>query len=144
MIDRLTKAQRSAHMSKVKSKGNRSTELRVLGKLVRERVCGWTRHPKNITGNPDFVFPKLRIVLFVDGCFWHGCPHCKRNTPFTRSHFWAEKINGNQRRDKRNTKLLRQQGFQVIRIWEHELDTKVWFDRLRAVLDCEKLVEGIA
>ena len=72
---------------------------------------------------PDFVFPKLRTALFVDGCFWHGCP--KHGTkPKTRASFWLAKIMGNKARDRRVNRLLRGKGWKVLRIWEHELAKK--------------------
>ncbi len=135
MPDKLSPAQRSAHMSKIRSKGNRSTELRVAGKFASEGIRGWIKHPSNILGKPDFLFPKLGLVLFVDGCFWHGCAKCNRNTPSTRTEFWSSKIEGNRRRDRRNTRRLRREGYHVIRIWEHDLGTDGWFRRLKRMIE---------
>jgi len=74
-------------------------------------------------GKPDFVFPKLKLAVFVDGCFWHGCPKHGR-TPKTRTSFWFAKITGNKARDKRVNHLLRAKGWKVFRVWEHELKRK--------------------
>ena len=72
---------------------------------------------------PDFVFQKLKVALFVDGCFWHGCP--KHGTkPKTNAKFWRDKIAGNMARDKKVNRLLRAKGRAVIRIWQHELSRK--------------------
>ena len=66
----------------------------------------------------DLVFRKHNLVVFIDGCFWHGCPwHYK--TPKTRSEWWDAKTEKNRTRDKRKTKQLRKLGWKVIRIWEH-------------------------
>lgn len=86
-------------------------------------------NPEPITNNlrrsgrvrPDFVFPRLRVAVFVDGCFWHGCP--KHATwPKTRAAFWKAKIEGNRARDRRVNRELRKRGWTVVRVWEHELN----------------------
>jgi DNA mismatch endonuclease (patch repair protein) len=76
--------------------------------------------PLGLPGNPDFVFVRERIALFVDGCFWHGCPQCG-HIPKTNSPFWQAKIQRNTERDQRNIQKLRESDFRVARIWEHEL-----------------------
>ncbi len=76
--------------------------------------------PKPFRVRPDFVFPKLRIAVFVDGCFWHGCPlHATR--PKQNADFWSAKIAANQARDRLVTRRLRAAGWRVLRLWEHEL-----------------------
>jgi DNA mismatch endonuclease, patch repair protein len=132
--DRLTAAERSAHMSKVKSTGNRSTEMHVAAHLVRNGIRGWRRHPRDIPGQPDFVFAVHLVVVFVDGCFWHGCPRCSRNLPRTRREFWQSKIAANRKRDRTVDRLLRSQDYRVIRIWEHALRDGRWLISLRAAL----------
>lgn len=108
-------------MAKVRSKGNASTESAVISLFRAESIKGWRRHPKGLLGNPDFFFPMARLIVFVDGCFWHACPTCKRNAPQTRAEFWRAKIDGNRRRDNRNRRKLRADGYRVFRIWEHDL-----------------------
>ncbi len=72
---------------------------------------------------PDFVFPKLKLAVFVDGCFWHGCP--KHATwPKTRAAFWRKKIARNKERDRQVNYALRKRGWTVVRVWEHELTRK--------------------
>lgn len=71
-------------------------------------------------GEPDFVFPKFKLAVFVDGCFWHCCPR-HSNVPVNNRSFWKAKLAGNQRRDRKVTRTLRAMGWQVLRIWEHEL-----------------------
>jgi DNA mismatch endonuclease (patch repair protein) len=97
----LTPLERSARMSLVRSSGNRSTEQAVAARLGSEGILGWERHPTGIIGKPDFYFPAQRVVVFVDGCFWHACPICKRRIPTRRSEFWGTKIDETRRRDNR-------------------------------------------
>ena len=72
---------------------------------------------------PDFVFPRLRVAVFVDGCFWHGCPR-HATQPKTNAAFWRKKIATNKARDRKVNHLLRVNGWKVIRVWEHELGRK--------------------
>lgn len=130
----LSKTERSVRMSKVRSKGNRSTESRVESALIEARILGWEKHHKDILGKPDFFFPHHRLALFVDGCFWHACPVCKRHTPTSRAEFWRNKIDENRRRDNRQRRRLRTEGYHVIRVWEHELKKDTWLKRLRSML----------
>lgn len=122
-------------MAKVKSRGNESTELATRRILIREKIWGWRAHPKGILGNPDFIFPKNKIVIFVDGCFWHGCQICKRRLPRTRRVFWEKKIRDNRLRDSRQRKRLRSMDFRVMRIWEHEIKEGNWPDKLKRLLN---------
>lgn len=134
MTDPLTKEQRSAHMAKIRGKGNKSTELAVEQALIDNGVIGWEKQNQEILGKPDFYFPQHKLVLFVDGCFWHGCPKCGRNTPRTRSEFWKDKIDSNRRRDSRYHRKLRSQGYHVMRVWEHELGHATWIKRLNSLI----------
>ncbi len=130
MADRLTVAQRSALMAKVRARGNATTELALARVLRAEGLSGWRRH-RQLTGaggawkvRPDFVFGRRRWVFFVDGCFWHGCPrHGTR--PKGRAAFWRRKFAANRARDRRNTRQLRAAGWRVLRLWEHELRAAV-------------------
>jgi DNA mismatch endonuclease (patch repair protein) len=133
-VDPLSKEQRSALMSKVRGQGNESTEMFVERILLTNRVRGWVKHPKNILGAPDFYFRRHRLALFVDGCFWHGCPICDRRTPTARSDFWGGKIAQNRRRDDRVRRKLRRQGLHTIRIWEHDVRKGKWLKRVQAFL----------
>ena len=72
---------------------------------------------------PDFVFPKLRLAVFVDGCFWHGCP-LHETKPKQNAAFWQKKFSKNKVRDRLVTRTLRQNGWRVLRLWEHELAPK--------------------
>jgi DNA mismatch endonuclease Vsr len=116
--------ERSRVMSKIRGKHNKSTELSLKMGLVRAGVRGFLLHPSTLPGRPDFYFPKERLAIFVDGCFWHGCKQCG-HVPKTNSKFWALKIQRNIERDAKNLRLLRKQGVKVLRIWEHQLGQDV-------------------
>jgi len=133
-LDPLTAEERSARMSKVKARGNRSTERAVFGVLIEHGIDGWTQHCKDIVGRPDFFFERLPLALFVDGCFWHGCPVCDRNIPRNRVGFWRKKIEENRRRDRKVTRELRQAGVHVVRIWEHQIRDGSWVPPFRRIL----------
>lgn len=122
MTDLHSKIQRSKNMSAIRSSGNVSTELRV-AKLFRDnKIIGWRRNIKNIYGKPDFVFPKQKIAVFADGCFWHGCKTCKGLRPSSNQEFWLKKIARNKERDAKVNKELRGAGWTVLRVWEHSLN----------------------
>lgn len=118
-MDRLTKAQRSKLMSRVRGRGNATTEVAFARLLRSARITGWRRHAA-LPGRPDFSFRKEKVAVFLDGCFWHGCPRHFR-APKSRPRFWREKIERNRARDRRDTRRLRALGWQVVRIWEHDL-----------------------
>jgi len=97
-----------------------TTELRFRAYLMRNRIAGWSTCVKSIAGCPDFFFPKRRLAVFIDGCFWHGCPNCG-HTPKTNRSYWITKLRRNKRRDLRITKTLKSEGIQVLRLWECQL-----------------------
>lgn len=119
MSDTFTPEKRSEIMARVRSSGNKSTELRLISLMRRAGIRGWRRNYP-LLGKPDFVFPALRLAVFVDGCFWHGCPRCYRR-PHSRRAYWDAKVRNNRRRDARLRQALRRRGWHVMRIWEHEL-----------------------
>jgi DNA mismatch endonuclease (patch repair protein) len=131
--DPLTPQQRSERMARVRSTGNRSTEGRIEATLVECGINGWVKQSREIRGRPDFYFPAANLAVFVDGCFWHGCPKCCR-MPRTRREYWVEKITGNRRRDDRLRRQLRREGTRVMRVWEHDLKRGNWLNRLRRML----------
>jgi DNA mismatch endonuclease (patch repair protein) len=133
-VDPLSQAERSERMARVRAAGNKSTEGRVEAALIAAGIDGWEKHPKAVLGRPDFHFARHRLVVFVDGCFWHACPVCARRTPTARATFWREKIEGNRRRDARQRRQLRRDGYHVMRIWEHDVAKGRWLSRLRAML----------
>ncbi len=118
-MDTFSKTQRSRIMACVKSGKNKSTELRFISILKCKGIAGWRRN-YSLPGRPDFVFPRLKIAVFIDGCFWHRCPkHCR--LPSSNINYWNEKIEKNKIRDKKITKVLKMKDWRVIRIWEHEI-----------------------
>lgn len=133
--DALTPEQRSALMARVRARKNRSTEMRVAAQLIRRSVRGWKRHVATIPGCPDFWFTREHLAVFVDGCFWHGCPLCRRNLPHSRRAFWSKKIEANRRRDRKVKRMLKARGYKILRIWEHALSDKRWLTRLRQALE---------
>lgn len=131
-MDTVTKRKRSAVMALVRGRGNKDTELRLIQIFRTNGITGWRRGSK-LPGKPDFVFQKQRTAVFVDGCFWHGCPKHGR-TPKSRVTFWLAKLTGNKARDRRVNRALRARGWKVLRIWEHELRRKNEARLLRRLL----------
>lgn len=132
MPDRLTPEQRSRLMARVRSK---DTGIEVaVRRAVHARGLRFRKHVRNLPGTPDLVFAGPRVVVFVDGDFWHGWRFpawCH-----TLSPYWAEKIEINRRRDKRNFAKLRRQGWKVLRVWGHEVlaDVGQVADRIEDVI----------
>ena len=122
MSDIFTPEKRSDVMKAVKSRNTKTTELKMIELFKELRVIGWRRtYP--LIGKPDFVFPKKRIVIFVDGCFWHG-HDCRNVTPSDNAEFWEAKRLYNKKHDEEVTQTLVQKNWTVIRIWECELKKK--------------------
>jgi len=119
MADWLSREQRSRNMTSIRSKGNATTELAFLRLLRNARISGWRRH-LNLPGKPDFVFRSRRLAVFIDGCFWHGCPRCYR-LPEDNRTYWKAKVIANRQRDRKTSRVLRAKGWSVLRIWEHSL-----------------------
>ncbi|QDW40476.1 DNA mismatch endonuclease Vsr [Bradyrhizobium sp. KBS0727] len=119
MADVFSRKQRSEIMSRVKGRGNRLTELRLLDLLSEHGFVGWRRNAA-VFGRPDFVFFKTRVAIFVDGCFWHGCP-THGAIPSTNVDFWTAKLDRNKRRDRLVVRELKKRGWIPVRIWQHEL-----------------------
>src|SRR5437773_1816894 len=112
MVDVFTRKHRSAIMQRVRSTGNESTEER-LAKLLREHgLKGWRRR-HTLMGSPDFVWREEQVVLFVDGCFWHGCPK-HGHVPRSRRQYWIPKLKRNRRRDRVVSRTLRSAGWTVV------------------------------
>src|SRR5712671_6570435 len=148
MPDVFTKAKRSEVMSRIRGRGNKDTELALAKLFRRNKITGWRRQIQLRVGKlrvesrkqstsprpspqrgegvrvrPDFVFPKLKLALFVDGCFWHGCP--KHGTqPRGNRSFWKKKFSRNIARDRLVNRTLRSANWHVLRIWAHELARK--------------------
>jgi DNA mismatch endonuclease (patch repair protein) len=146
--DVFTKTQRSRLMARIRSRGNARTELALARVFRTHGITGWRRHvplalaapsskaqaQKRKGGargatlptarvRPDFVFPQRRLAVFVDGCFWHGCPR-HATQPKGNAAFWRRKFAANIARDRRVDRALRRAGWRVLRIWEHALRRK--------------------
>lgn len=113
-------------MSRVRSRGNKSTEI-AFEKIIRSHgIWGWRKHFRisirsaGFKVRPDFVFCAARVAVFLDGCFWHGCP-LHSQPPASNVDYWPAKLARNMGRDRLTTRLLRQNGWRVLRIWEHDL-----------------------
>lgn len=119
MADTFTTEQRSIIMRSVKSKRNKSTEQSLICFFRKNKIIGWRRNYP-LEGKPDFVFPKDKIVVFTDGCFWHG-HDCRNTTPSQNRSYWQIKIEKNRRRDEYVNRLLEEKGWKVIRLWECSL-----------------------
>ena len=114
MADIWTKAKRSDVISRIKGTGNKETELRLIGIFKTHGITGWRRRWP-LEGKPDLVFPMLKLAVFVDGCFWHGCP-IHATQPKTNAEFWREKIAKNQTRDRFDTRTLCRAAWRMLRI----------------------------
>ncbi|MFZ5822696.1 MAG: very short patch repair endonuclease [Chloroflexota bacterium] len=123
MSDNLKPDDRKRTMQAVKSKGTR-LEKRLFATLSGMGISGWKKNASNITGKPDIAFLIQKIAIFVDGCFWHGCPHCKRKLPKTNREYWERKIKRNIELAEIYNAQLNREGWKVIRIWEHEIRDK--------------------
>lgn len=132
-------------MSRIRSRGNKDTEVALAKLFRRGKITGWRKQievriqksgVRILKVRPDFVFPKRRLAVFVDGCFWHGCPR-HATQPKSNRAFWRRKFAGNQKRDAFQTRILKRHGWRVLRIWEHDLSRKNearLFRRLHMVL----------
>ncbi|MEC9363075.1 MAG: very short patch repair endonuclease [Pseudomonadota bacterium] len=118
MADVLTEKQRSYCMSRIRGRDT-GPELTLRRAVWAEGLRYRVRN--RLKGRPDIVFASARVAVFVDGCFWHGCPaHSVK--PKTRAAFWAEKIDRNKARDTEIRTVLRREGWTVLRFWEHEIE----------------------
>jgi len=116
MADTVTKQQRSRIMAAVKSKD--TTPEMIVRRLVHSLGYRYRLHVASLPGKPDLAFPRLRAIIEVRGCFWHGhqCGRCR--IPSTHRRYWVQKIQGNYDRDRRATRELRRRGWRVLTIWE--------------------------
>ena len=116
---------RSEIMSRIRGKGNLSTERRMIEIFRKYRIIGWRRHQTILKPGgglryvrPDFTFPRARVLVLVDGCFWHACQSCYRR-PKSNLEYWIPKMRANKKRDVLATATLSSNGWRVFRIWEH-------------------------
>jgi DNA mismatch endonuclease (patch repair protein) len=119
MADWLTSEQRSRNMSAIRSRGTRPEER--LGELLRKTLPRRrvVEHP-DLPGKPDYYLPGLKLAIFADGCFWHGCPK-HGHVPEDNRGYWEPKLTRNRARDRAAVRQLRRQGIRALRVWEHDL-----------------------
>lgn len=131
MADIFDKAKRSEIMKKVRSKNNKSTELKLIQIFKENNIHGWRRNYK-VKGHPDFVFLNKKIAIFVYGCFWHG-HDCRNTKPKDNQEYWDKKRERNMKHDKEITEYFENRGWTVIRIWECELKNKKALEKLKCI-----------
>ena len=125
VAEKLTPAKRSSLMSKIRSKNTKFEEEFIT--LASSKIPNsFITHVRVLIGTPDMVFEREKVCVFLDSDFWHGWQY-PRWKHLLKDDFWREKINKNRRRDIRNTRILKQSGWKVIRVWEHQI--KVYPDK---------------
>jgi DNA mismatch endonuclease (patch repair protein) len=134
-MDHVSKKVRSKIMAAVRSRGNTTTEL-PLGKLLYAADLRGYRKHWHVKGKPDFAWPRRKVAVFVDGCFWHGCS-CKY-LPRTNIRFWRNKIETNKLRDRRVARELRREGWKVLRIKECAVYKPSTLVRIASLLQATK------
>ena len=111
-------------MSSNKAK-NTKPELKLRKALFSDGVRGYRLNWKKVPGRPDIAFPGRKISIFINGCYWHRCPHCELPLPKTNTEFWKEKFDKNIRRDKKKEKELLDLGWTVLVFWECKIKTNI-------------------
>ena len=119
-MDNHDKKTRSYNMSMIRSKNTKPEEL--VRKYLFSQGFRYRKNVRKLPGCPDIVLPKYKTVIFVNGCFWHGHKGCKYFVwPKSNAEYWYKKIENNVNRDIKNIKLLQEQGWIVLTVWECEL-----------------------
>lgn len=123
MVDTLTQERRSWNMSRIQGKDT-APEL-TLRSMLHNAGYRFRLHPARLPGRPDIVLPRYRTAIFVNGCYWHRHHGCSRATnPKTRPEFWQDKFRATVERDRRKTEELVADGWNVITVWECDLETR--------------------
>lgn len=121
MTDNLSKEKRSKVMASIKDKDTKPELL--LRKHLWARGMRYRIHDKTIFGNPDISNKKMKLAIFVDGCFWHGCERCYRK-PKSNVLFWKNKLARNMKRRMKVKIVLKNDGWRVLEFWEHQINQK--------------------
>ena len=139
MPDMFDQKKRSEIMAKVHS-SNTTPEIRVR-KLLHSMGYRFRINRRDLPGNPDIVLPKYRTVIFVHGCFWHGCPTCKhaKVRPVANAEYWERKLDRTIERDKNNMAVLEQMGWRVLVVWECETRKKRQDKLMIKLADCMRI-----
>ena len=119
LTDKFSKETRSRIMSCIKSK-NTKPELKIR-KLVWAEGKRYRIHDRSVFGTPDITNKSKRVAIFIDGCFWHGCPKCYTEQK-TNTEFWRNKISRNQERRKKVKTQLKRDNWKVLQFWEHQVN----------------------
>lgn len=132
MADVHSSETRSYNMSRIRNKDTKPEEL--VRKYLFSKGFRYRKNDARLPGKPDIVLPKYKVVVFVNGCFWHGHTGCRYFVwPQNNSEFWRKKIVGNIARDQKNYALLQELGWHVFVVWECELKHSVAEQTLNAL-----------
>lgn len=124
MIDRISEERRSWNMSRIRGKD--TTPEVLLRKALHGAGFRFRLNVRDLPGRPDIVLPKFRAVIFVNGCFWHRHEGCaKTTTPKSNVDFWQKKFGDTVERDRRNKRELEILGWQVITVWQCEIEASL-------------------
>ena len=128
MPDNMTPEQRSRTMSRIRSTNTKPEVL--VRRMLHARRLRYRKHVRHLPGNPDIVFVSARVIVLINGDFWHGWrfPQWEHKM----SDYWRAKIERNRKRDRRNIRRLRAAGWKVFRVWEHDIEA-----------DCTALIDTI-
>ena len=104
---------------------NTKPELMLRNALIDIGINNFETNLKDIPGRPDVAFPKIKLAIFVHGCFWHHCPKCNPNLPKSNTEFWKNKFEKNKQRDAKKKQILEENNWFVIVFWEHDINSDV-------------------
>lgn len=123
-MDRPSASSPAARKTMQSNRGKDTQPELLLRRLLREAgFPGYRLHWKGAPGLPDIAFPGRKVAVFVNGCFWHRCPHCNPPVPKANAEFWMAKFAENLKRDTRNSSELQARGWTVVTVWECQLKT---------------------
>lgn len=117
MVDTLSKEQRRKNMQAIRSQSKLENQV---SREIWKRGLRFRKNDKSLFGKPDISIKKYKIVIFIDSCFWHSCP-IHGNMPKTNVEYWEKKLNKNIRRDLEVNQYYKEKGWNVLRIWEHNI-----------------------
>lgn len=122
MADVFTKKKRSEIMSRIRAKDTKLERdfLKELSAVSHRAGHRYRKHYTGLKGKPDIAFPAKKIAVFIDGCFWHGCPQHSR-VPLSNVSYWKTKLVRNKKRDKETARHAKESGWRIIRFWEHQV-----------------------
>jgi DNA mismatch endonuclease (patch repair protein) len=136
-VPRRESTSRVMHANKAKNTG---PELLLRSALQQLRTVDYSLNDAALPGRPDLAFPAPHLAVFVNGCFWHRCPHCRPNLPRSHQEFWRAKLGANELRDARKTRSLRRMGWSVMTLWE----CRIRADPVQAALRVHRRLANLA